>query len=143
MTRMKWMPGALVVLAVGLAAFFTLRSSVPSTPLDEAISAVEERDYFFVMDEDADPSMSAEEAVRTGGGTDDVSVGPVAGLLTHEYPGEGNDLDEQPVYMFVVDDFLDNRGPMVPDHQPSPAPHVVFVYQHGDSNSVIAVPLTD
>ena len=140
MTRTKLIVGAVLALgALAVAAFFTLRP----TPLEEAITAMEERDYFFVQDPHADPGLRPEEAVLTAGPGQQPSVGPVPGLLTHDSPGRGSDLQDMPVYMFVVDDFEDRYGPIMPDAQPSPAPHAIFVYELSGAHSVTAVPITD
>ena len=71
------------------------------------------------------------------------SVGPVAGFMSHDSrPTRSNDLKDQPVYLFVVDEFQD-MGPMIPGEPSRPAPHVVFVYAQGGAESVIAIPIKE
>lgn len=128
----------LAIVGVAVAGFFVLRQS----PLDEALAAIEQRDYFFNDDPDADPALSPTRATSMVASGEEPSVGPVAGFMTHDSPGRGNDLKDQPVYLFVVNEFHD-PGPVMLDGPPAPARHVVFVYAQGGAESVIAIPLEE
>lgn len=128
---------ALAVALVGAAGFFMFRS----TPLDEAVAAIEERDYFFKEDQDADPGLSPTKATSMAALEQKPSLGPVAGFLTHDSrPTRRVDLDDQPVYLFVVDELHDH-GPVLPGPPPGPSPHVVFIYERGGAVSTTAIPL--
>ena len=128
---------ALTILA-GLIGWLMLRT----TPLDEAVAAIEERGYFFVEDTGADPGLSLARATSMTSGQDRL-LGPVPGLLTHDSrPTRRNDLKDQPVYLFVVDELHD-PGPVMLDGPPPPERHAVFVYAQSGAVSTIAVPLED
>lgn len=136
MTRRKLVFATAIAVALAVvAAFFTLRT----TPLDQALAAIEQRDYFFDEDLDADPGLSPTRATSMVASGNQPPVGPVAGFMTHDSPGRGNDLKDQPVYLFVVDEFHD-PGPVMLDGPPPPARHVVFIYEQGGAVSTIAIP---
>lgn len=136
-------PRLLILIAVlaasaALAGWLMLRS----TPLDEAVGALKQRDYFFEEDPEADPGLSPAGATSRIS-EQQPSLGPVAGFLTHDSRlTRGNDLKDQPVYLFVVDEFHDH-GPIMPGGPPPPARHAVFVYAQGGAESAIAIPLED
>lgn len=138
MTRPRLLLAIAVAVALAVvAAFFMLRT----TPLDEALAAIEQRDYFFDEDPGADPGLSPESATSMAASGAQPSVGPVAGFLTHDSrPTRRNDLKDQPVYLFVVDEFHE-PGPVRLDGPPPTSRHVVFVYEQGGAHSVIALPL--
>lgn len=130
---------AVAVAVAGVAGFFMLRS----TPLDEAVDAIEERGYFFDEDRGAEPGLSPTAATSMAASGQEPSIGPVAGFMTHDSrPTVRNDLEDQPVYLFVVDELQD-PGPVLPGHEGGPAPHVVFVYAQGGAESAIAIPIED
>lgn len=111
------------------------------TPLDQALAAIEEREYFFDEDSDADPGLSPTRATSLMSSGEKPSLGPVAGLLTHDSrPTRRNDLNGQPVYLFVVDELHD-PGPVILDGPPPASRHVVFVYEQSGAVSTIAIPL--
>lgn len=114
-----------------------------STPLDQVLAAIEERGYFFDEDADASPGLSPARAASIAASGQQPSIGPVAGFLTHDSrPTRRNDLKDQPVYLFVVDEFHD-PGPILPEGPAAPARHAVFVYARGGAHSVTAIPIED
>ncbi len=125
--------------SAGLAGWLMLRS----TPLDEALAAIQQRDYFFEEDPDADPGLSPTKATSMATFGEKPSLGPVAGFLTHDSrPTRRVDLDDQPVYLFVVDELRDH-GPVLTGPPPGPSRHVVFIYEQGGAVSTTAIPLED
>lgn len=123
-----------VAAGAGLMGWLMLRT----TPLEAATDALEQRDYFFKADPEADPGLSATRAASSHR----PSLGPMAGFMTHDGLGRGSDLDDQPVYLFVVDKFRDT-GPVLPGDRPGPEPHVVFVYAEAGVESLTAIPIDD
>lgn len=122
--------------AAGLIGWLTLRT----TPLEAVTNSLEQSDYFFEADPDADPGLSPDDAAAAVVSGEEPIVGPVAGYITHDSaPTRHRDYDEEPVYIFLVDDLHDPGAERL-DEPPPPNGHVVFVYERSGAVSVRAIP---
>lgn len=74
---------------------------------------------------------------------EDPLLGPIAGFITHDSAAtRARDYDEEPVYLFVVDD-LHEPGPIRLDEPPPPERHAVLVYERSGAVSVRAIPFEE
>lgn len=126
----------IVFPAAGLIGWLILRT----TPLEAVTATLEQSDYFFVADPEADPGLSPTEAAAAVVSGEEPSLGPVAGFITHDAgPTRHRDYEEEPVYLFVVDELHDPGAERL-DEPPPPNGHVVFVYERSGAVSVRAIP---
>lgn len=124
---------------VGVIGWSVLRT----TPLEAVVEELERSDYFFEADPVADPGLSPSDAAAAVVSGEEPLLGPVAGYITHDSaPTRHRDYDDEPVYLFLVDDLHD-PGAQRLDGPPPPERHAVLVYERSGAVSVTAIPYDD